>query len=315
MTIRSANAIALFAVNNKAGPEGLIGFELLVVGAVAITIATFLPLTEATGVFSTVQSNTMIQSGGWWFLLLAAGIAGTGYQVCFQKPTNYAWPIINCFLAAGYTAVLASDKESRTLYPVGPNGGPDTSGPGELTDFGIAIYVAGVGVAAALLGSLVRAYSAYRAVHNPDGVAAGAVPANVFDQLMAQRPINKKCPDCAETILTAAKVCKHCGYRFPPARPIPRRSYMLGSTTSVSPHPVAAGAAATFHNGTVTVSPASRASSKVPRAAHLPDRAAKLWVKTTFLDPRGLRRRADATLRLPPLVPADRPRTQPAALY
>lgn len=23
-------------------------------------------------------------------------------------------------------------------------------------------------------------------------------------------------PDCAETILADAKVCKHCGYRFPP---------------------------------------------------------------------------------------------------
>ncbi|MDP7724764.1 DUF2510 domain-containing protein [Mycobacterium sp. TY814] len=39
-----------------------------------------------------------------------------------------------------------------------------------------------------------------------------------------QRPMNtsaqsaqartKKCPDCAETILAEAKVCKHCGYRY-----------------------------------------------------------------------------------------------------
>jgi rRNA maturation endonuclease Nob1 len=27
-------------------------------------------------------------------------------------------------------------------------------------------------------------------------------------------PTTKKCPDCAETILADAKVCKHCGYRF-----------------------------------------------------------------------------------------------------
>jgi hypothetical protein len=27
----------------------------------------------------------------------------------------------------------------------------------------------------------------------------------------------KTCPDCAETVLTAARVCKHCGYRFDPA--------------------------------------------------------------------------------------------------
>jgi hypothetical protein len=24
----------------------------------------------------------------------------------------------------------------------------------------------------------------------------------------------KKCPDCAETVLEEARVCKHCGYRF-----------------------------------------------------------------------------------------------------
>jgi Uncharacterised protein family UPF0547 len=24
----------------------------------------------------------------------------------------------------------------------------------------------------------------------------------------------KKCPDCAETVLADAKVCRHCGYRF-----------------------------------------------------------------------------------------------------
>jgi hypothetical protein len=27
----------------------------------------------------------------------------------------------------------------------------------------------------------------------------------------------KKCPDCAETVLADARVCKHCGYRFAPA--------------------------------------------------------------------------------------------------
>ena len=27
-------------------------------------------------------------------------------------------------------------------------------------------------------------------------------------------PAQKRCPDCAETILGDARVCKHCGYRF-----------------------------------------------------------------------------------------------------
>jgi ribosomal protein S27E len=44
----------------------------------------------------------------------------------------------------------------------------------------------------------------------PQAVDAGAA---------VQGP-TKKCPDCAETILAAANVCKHCGYRVtPPSAP------------------------------------------------------------------------------------------------
>lgn len=31
--------------------------------------------------------------------------------------------------------------------------------------------------------------------------------------------LRKRCPDCAETILADARVCKHCGYRFAPRVP------------------------------------------------------------------------------------------------
>ncbi|MFV8315324.1 DUF2510 domain-containing protein [Mycobacterium sp. 23] len=37
-------------------------------------------------------------------------------------------------------------------------------------------------------------------------------PAKSSTSKAAER--TKKCPDCAETILAAAKVCKHCGYRY-----------------------------------------------------------------------------------------------------
>jgi predicted amidophosphoribosyltransferase len=33
--------------------------------------------------------------------------------------------------------------------------------------------------------------------------------------LAVARP-TKTCPDCAETILEAARVCRHCGFRFEP---------------------------------------------------------------------------------------------------
>lgn len=35
-----------------------------------------------------------------------------------------------------------------------------------------------------------------------------AAPAHQFGQS------NKACPECAETVLAAANVCKHCGHRF-----------------------------------------------------------------------------------------------------
>jgi hypothetical protein len=44
---------------------------LVIVGAVAMAIATFLPLNEAVGVFSMIRSNTLIQSGGWTLIALA----------------------------------------------------------------------------------------------------------------------------------------------------------------------------------------------------------------------------------------------------
>jgi Uncharacterised protein family UPF0547 len=42
---------------------------------------------------------------------------------------------------------------------------------------------------------------------------APAVPAAASAAAEAER---KTCPDCAETVLAAAKVCRYCGYRFEP---------------------------------------------------------------------------------------------------
>ena len=34
------------------------------------------------------------------------------------------------------------------------------------------------------------------------------------DYEKAQKPAEKVCPDCARTVLMAARVCEHCGYHF-----------------------------------------------------------------------------------------------------
>jgi ribosomal protein S27E len=107
--------------------------------------------------------------------------------------------------------IVLNDKGLRTLYPVGPDGNPITTQPGVVADLDIGIYVAGAGVAAAFVGSVMLFQSAKQALDASDEELADS-----SGPQRGQAP-TKKCPDCAETILADAKVCKHCGYRFTPA--------------------------------------------------------------------------------------------------
>jgi hypothetical protein len=173
---------------NRAASDDPRGLGLIIVGAVTIAISAFLPLVEPTGVFRRVEHNTLIQHGGWMLIALALGIAASGYRVR-QDRWRAGWvPIVLCVIAAGLIVLTANDKGLRTVYPLDPNGTPDTSQPGTAASLGIAIYVAGAGVAAALIGSVML--------------------------LRSRQAKTKKCPDCAETVLLDANVCKHCGYRF-----------------------------------------------------------------------------------------------------
>lgn len=152
-----------------------------------MAISAFLPLVEPTGTFRMVEHNTLIQRGGWMLIALALGIAASGYRVS-QGRWKARWvPIVLCVIA-GLIVLSANDKDLRTIYPVGPDGNPITTQPGTVANLGIAIYVAGAGVAAAFIGSVML--------------------------LRSRQTKTKKCPDCAETVLADANVCKHCGYRF-----------------------------------------------------------------------------------------------------
>ena len=179
--------IALCAVS-RAASDNPLALGLIIVGAVALAISTFLPLVEPMGTFRMVEHNTLIQRGGWLLIALALGIAVSGYRVSQGRWTARWVPIVLCVLAAGLIVLNANDKDLRTLYPVGPDGNPITTQPGMVANLGIAIYVAGAGVAAAFIGSVML--------------------------LRSGQAKTKKCPDCAETVLADANVCKHCGYRF-----------------------------------------------------------------------------------------------------
>lgn len=147
-------------------PGSPLGLGLLVVGATAMAIAAFLPLNEPTGVFRAVEHNTLIQRGGWMLIVLAIGIAAGGFRANQRKGNWLALPIVLCVVAAWGIFNLAINKNLRTLYPVRANGSLDTSQPGVVAPFGLAIYLAGLGVGVALIGSVMLAQTGRRSARH-----------------------------------------------------------------------------------------------------------------------------------------------------
>ncbi|OBG51835.1 zinc ribbon domain-containing protein [Mycobacterium sp. E735] len=163
-----------------------------------MAIAAFLPLLEPTGIFRMVQNNTLIQHGGWTLVALAVGIAASSVWANQRGGRWWGLAVGLCLLAAAQITDWATDKDLRTLYPVGLNGTVDTSQPGMVASLGIALYAAGTGVAVALIGSvMLRQAQPDRVVPEVDGSGQ-----------------TKKCPDCAETVPADAHVCHYCAHRF-----------------------------------------------------------------------------------------------------
>ena len=124
---------------NKSGNP--VGLGLVIVGAITMAVAAFLPLTEPTGPFSQVGSNTLIQHGGWLLIVFAIAIAASGYRISQRDGKGWVAPTIQCVVAAAGILIVANDKGLRTLYPVGPDGTADTSQAGTVASLGIATYV------------------------------------------------------------------------------------------------------------------------------------------------------------------------------
>jgi hypothetical protein len=218
---------------DKTVSENPLGLGLLIVGAAALAISTFLPLVQPVNALRMVQDNTLIQHGGWPLIGLALGIAASGYRASRGKPIQVVLCLVLCTIAAVVVVADATDTGMRTLYPVQLNGTVDTSQPGTVASLGIAIYGAGAGIAAAFIGSLIVAQSAEQ--RGPDNLVAAA-----------PRAATKNCPDCAETILADAKVCKHCGYRFAPtvsSKPATKPPAPAQATKQTKPAPAKQGSA------------------------------------------------------------------------
>jgi hypothetical protein len=73
--------------------DNTLALGLIIVGAVALAISTYLPLVEPTGTFRMVEHNTLIQRGDLLLIALALGIAASGYRVSQGRWTARWVPI------------------------------------------------------------------------------------------------------------------------------------------------------------------------------------------------------------------------------
>jgi hypothetical protein len=168
------------------------GAGLVLVGAVAMVVSAFLPYAESS-TFARIEQNTMIQHGnGWLFLLIALSSAGAAWRGYIIGKETRA-PAIGG--AAGLALAIYTGTNLGELCPVGPSAdlgvGCSTPSPG------IGVYMAGVAACLILSGSWRFMRPAPRVRVNRG--SPGAL---------------KTCPDCAEEVRAAARICKHCGYRF-----------------------------------------------------------------------------------------------------
>jgi len=188
------------------------GVGLTIAGAVAAIVSIFLPVVQPPAGLISVQSNSLVQSSGTGsgvalrIVLLAVIALALTYR--YHRRGRASWGVIVAggLLLAG-TIYDGNNEALTAVYPLDLDG-QQILGQGPMTaSLGIALYVAGVGGALTIAGGwlMLRHSPANEPV--PAAAAAGTVAVEGAVE-------TKLCPDCAETVLAAANVCKHCGYRF-----------------------------------------------------------------------------------------------------
>lgn len=155
------------AAVGKAVPGNPLGLGLVLVGAIALAISMFLPFDQPPrGLPIVIQNNSLFHNFGWSLLWIPLSLAVLGYQATRGKSTSRWLLIVSCAILAIGIVLVADYKRLRTIYPVGSDGTLDTSHPLMVTSLGVAVYVAGAGVAVAFIGALALFQSAGKQATN-----------------------------------------------------------------------------------------------------------------------------------------------------
>lgn len=180
------------------------GLAFALVGAAVAVVGTFLPRADTTALGG-IDKNTLLQNGAAFDIIIAAvALALLAYRSWSTGRKSWAIFIASAWLIG---AAIYDGTGSRIAL-----GHTDQNGSFTRVDSS-----AGVGIDAVALGGFLGLVGGFVMRKSP--LAAPAPPMVAA----ATHEPTKRCPDCAETVLAAANVCRYCGHRFADASEIAPR--------------------------------------------------------------------------------------------
>jgi hypothetical protein len=170
-----------------------VGAGLGILAGLLILIGTFLPIHSYGSI--PIPENSFVADGDWWIIFVALVVGISSAYLMIGATRKGRWPILVASLIAVAVSIYGQTNQFQKL--------PLSAAGQQLFGVSSVQGSAAIGVYLVLAGGITGLVAAglIFGKWRPVGVPAYNRPA-------------KQCPDCVETVLADAKVCKHCGHRF-----------------------------------------------------------------------------------------------------